>query len=89
MLSELIAEDKRRVFELEQQLAEFEKGSKSIHASDISLGFDEVANLSQLKPKIYSKPVTNFHASDISVGLDEMGKRLIELEKQVTSQCTT
>lgn len=43
MLTELIAEDKRRVFELEQQLAEFEKGNKSIHASDISLGLDEMA----------------------------------------------
>ena len=42
MLSELLAEDKRRVFELEQQLAEFEKGSKTVQASDISLGLEEM-----------------------------------------------
>lgn len=43
MLSELIAEDKRRLFELEQQLAEYERGSKSVHASDISLGLEELS----------------------------------------------
>ena len=43
MLSELIAEDKRRVFELEAQLAEYEKGSnKALQASDIQLGLEEM-----------------------------------------------
>jgi Golgi SNAP receptor complex protein 2 len=42
MLSELIAEDKRRICELEQQLAEFEKGSRNIYASDIFLGLEEM-----------------------------------------------
>ena len=43
MMSELIAEDKRRVFELEAQLAEYEKGTnKTIQASDIQLGLEEM-----------------------------------------------
>lgn len=43
MLSELIAEDKRRVFELEAQLVEYEKGTnKAVQASDIQLGLEEM-----------------------------------------------
>jgi Golgi SNAP receptor complex protein 2 len=42
MLSELIAEDKRRICELEQQLAEFERGGRNVYASDISLGLEEM-----------------------------------------------
>ena len=43
MLSELLSEDKRKLYELEQKLAEFEKGNPSIQAIDISLGLEEMA----------------------------------------------
>ena len=56
MLSELLAEDKRRIFELEQQLAEYEKGNKSVHASDISLGLEEMGKrLSELEKQANSE----------------------------------
>ena len=58
MISELIPEEKRRLYELEQQLIELEKGNTSIQASEITIGlqnsiirFEEIEKLIQKEQK--------------------------------------
>src|SRR5690349_14398311 len=43
MLSELLPEEKKRLHDLEQQLAELEHGNTVIQTNDISLGLEEMA----------------------------------------------
>jgi golgi SNAP receptor complex member 2 len=44
MLQELIAEDRRRIHELEQQLLDIEKGTSSVQISDVYIGLGEMAD---------------------------------------------
>jgi len=44
MLQELIAEDRRRIYELEQQLLSIERGTSHMQVSDVYLGLSEMAD---------------------------------------------
>jgi len=43
MISEMLPEEKRRLYELEQQLVELERGSGRVQVSDVSLGLTEMS----------------------------------------------
>ena len=57
-VSELLPEEKRRLHELELQFNEVERGSLTVHASDVSLGIDEMSNrLDELEKMIQNEPI--------------------------------
>ena len=56
-VSELLPEEKRRLHELELQFNEVERGSMTVHASDVQLGIDEMNNrLDELEKVIQNEP---------------------------------
>lgn len=55
MLSELLPEEKRRLHELESQLAEIEKGKTNISTKDFDLGLKEMANRLDELEKLVSR----------------------------------
>jgi hypothetical protein len=55
MISELLPEDKRRLHELEQQLADLQRGNSTIQVSDISLGLQEMNGRLEELDKIASR----------------------------------
>lgn len=57
-VSELLPEEKRRLHELELQFNEVERGSLTVHASDVQLGLDEMVNrLDELERLIQNEPM--------------------------------
>lgn len=57
MISELLPQEKRRLHELEQQLLELERGSITIHPSDIYVGLKEMTfRLDELDKLVLKEP---------------------------------
>jgi len=57
-VTELLPEEKRRLHELELQFNEVERGSHTVHASDVQMGLDEMVNrLDELERLIQNEPM--------------------------------
>lgn len=87
MISELLPEEKRRLFELEQQLYHLESGNSLIRVTDISLGLNEMAKkieelekLANQEPKgrreDYKRRIQHLRSSHghVRAGLDNFSK---------------